>query len=148
MEPWSGSVRPKQPINSPLASLGKYFLRCASVPNLKIGETSELIRSGAGLHILRLAEKKGDVVKFEDQTLLRHILVQPSEIRSEKQTENLINEIYEKLIASNEFKQLARQYSEDPGSKMEGGDLGWSTANTFDPAFEKVMKSGMIVLIG
>ena len=110
-----------------------------TVVNLKIGETSELIRSGAGLHILRLAEKKGDVVKFEDQTLLRHILVQPSEIRSEKQTENLINEIYEKLIAGNEFKQLARQYSEDPGSKMEGGDLGWSTANTFDPAFETVM---------
>ena len=110
-----------------------------TVVNLKIGETSELIRSGAGLHILRLAEKKGDVVKFEDQTLLRHILVQPSEIRSEKQTENLINEIYEKLNAGKEFKQLARQYSEDPGSKMEGGDLGWSTANTFDPAFETIM---------
>jgi hypothetical protein len=41
-EPWFGSVRPKQPIHSPVASLGRYFLRCASVPKSKIGSmTSE-----------------------------------------------------------------------------------------------------------
>ena len=111
------------------------------VTKLKVGEVSQLIRSGAGLHIIRLAEKKGDVVKFEDQTLVRHILVQPSEIRSEKQTKELINEVYERLNQGEEFKQLARQYSEDPGSKMEGGDLGWSKSNTFDPTFEAVMNS-------
>ena len=93
------------------------------------------------MHIIRLAEKKGDVVRFEDQTLVRHILVQPSEIRSEKQTKERINEVYERLNQGEEFKQLARQYSEDPGSKMEGGDLGWSKSNTFDPAFEAVMNS-------
>ena len=111
------------------------------VVKLRVGEVSELIRSGAGYHIIRLAEKKGDVVKFEDQTLVRHILVQPSEIRSEKQTKELINEVYERLNQGEKFKQLARQYSEDPGSKMEGGDLGWSKSNTFDPAFEAVMNS-------
>ena len=111
------------------------------VTKLKVGEVSQLIRSRAGLHIIRLAEKKGDVVKFEDQTLVRHILVQPSEIRSEKQTKERINEVYERLNQGEEFKQLARQYSEDPGSKMEGGDLGWSKSNTFDPAFEAVMNS-------
>jgi len=42
-DPWSGSVRPKQPIHSPVASRGRYFWRCASVPNSKIGNiTSEL----------------------------------------------------------------------------------------------------------
>ena len=111
------------------------------VTKMKVGEASELIRSGAGFHIIRLAEKKGDVVKFEDQTLVRHILVQPSEIRSEKQTKDLMNEIYQKLVDGEDFKQLARQYSEDPGSKMEGGELGWSAPDTFDPAFEAVMNS-------
>ena len=52
------------------------------VETMRIGEISKPIRSGAGLHIIRLAEKKGDVVKFEDQTLVRHILIQTSEIRS------------------------------------------------------------------
>ena len=111
------------------------------VTKMKVGEASELIRSGAGFHIIRLAEKRGDVVKFEDQTLVRHILVQPSEIRSEKQTKDLINEIFQKLVDGEDFKQLARQHSEDPGSKMEGGELGWSAPDTFDPAFEAVMNS-------
>ena len=111
------------------------------VAKMRVGEASELIRSGAGFHIIRLAEKRGDVVKFEDQTLVRHILVQLSEIRSEKQTKDLMNEIYQKLVDGEDFKQLARQYSEDPGSKMEGGELGWSAPDTFDPAFEAVMNS-------
>lgn len=114
------------------------------VVNMKVGEVSELIRSGAGIHIIRLAEKKGDTVKFEDQTLVRHILVQPSEIRSENQTKDLISEIHEKLNQGQDFKQLARQYSEDPGSKMEGGELGWSSPGTFDPAFEKVMNEAEV----
>ena len=114
------------------------------VTKMKVGEASELIRSGAGFHIIRLAEKRGDVVKFEDQTLVRHILVQPSEIRSEKQTKDLMNEIFQKLVDGEDFKQLARQHSEDPGSKMEGGELGWSAPDTFDPAFEEVMNSADI----
>ena len=111
------------------------------VVEMKVGEISELIRSGAGFHIIRLAEKRGDVVKFEDQTLVRHILIQSSEIRSENQTKELINEIYQELIDGEDFKQLARQHSEDPGSKMEGGELGWSSPDSFDPAFEAVMNS-------
>ena len=111
------------------------------VVKMKVGEVSELIRSGAGFHIIRLSEKRGDVVKFEDQTLVRHILIQSSEIRSENQTKELINEIHQELIDGEDFKQLARQHSEDPGSKMEGGELGWSSPDSFDPAFEAVMNS-------
>ena len=111
------------------------------VVKMKVGEISELIRSGAGFHIIRLSEKRGEVVKFEDQTLVRHILIQSSEIRSENQTKELINEIYQELIDGEDFKQLARQHSEDPGSKMEGGELGWSSPDSFDPAFEAVMNS-------
>ena len=111
------------------------------VVKMKVGEVSELIRSGAGFHIIRLSEKRGDVVKFEDQTLVRHILIQSSEIRSENQTKELISEIYQELIDGEDFKQLARQHSEDPGSKMEGGELGWSSPDSFDPAFEAVMNS-------
>ena len=111
------------------------------VIKMKVGEISELIRSGAGFHIIRLSEKRGEVVKFEDQTLVRHILIQSSEIRSENQTKELINEIHQELIDGEDFKQLARQHSEDPGSKMEGGELGWSSPDSFDPAFEAVMNS-------
>ena len=115
-----------------------------TVVGLKEGEISSPIRSGAGFHILKLREKRGNTVKYEDQTLVRHILVQPSEIRSESQTEVLINEIFQKLDEGEDFKILARQYSEDPGSKMNGGDLGWTPSGTFTPEFESIMNKSNI----
>ena len=111
------------------------------VTELKIGEVAQPLRSGAGFHILKLTDKRGNTVKFLDQTLARHILVQPSEIRTENQAEELINEIYERLTNGEDFKQLARQFSEDPGSKMDGGELGWSNPGDYDPVFEKTLNA-------
>ena len=111
------------------------------VTELKVGEVAQPLRSGAGFHILKLTEKRGNTVKFLDQTLARHILVQPSEIRTENQAEELINDIYERLTNGEDFKQLARQFSEDPGSKMDGGELGWSNPGDYDPIFEKTLNA-------
>ncbi len=115
-----------------------------TVSFLQVGETSDLIRSGAGFHILRLNDKRGNTVKFMDQTLSRHILVQPSEIRTENQAELLIKDIHRRLLEGEDFKQLARQYSEDPGSKMDGGNLGWANPGDYDPAFEKTLNATQI----
>ena len=114
------------------------------VTELKVGEIASPLRSGAGFHILKLIDKRGNTVKFMDQTLARHILVQPSEIRTENQAEELINNIYERLISGEDFKQLARQYSEDPGTKMDGGELGWSNPGDYDPAFEQTLNATKI----
>ena len=111
------------------------------VVELKVGEVAEPVRSGAGFHILKLTDKRGNTVKFLDQTLARHILVQPSEIRTENQAEELIYDIYYRLIEGEDFKQLARQFSEDPGSKMDGGELGWSNPGDYDPAFETTLNA-------
>ena len=114
------------------------------VTELKVGEIASPLRSGAGFHILKLIDKRGNTVKFLDQTLARHILVQPSEIRTENQAEELINSIYERLTSGEDFKQLARQYSEDPGTKMDGGELGWSNPGDYDPAFEQTLNATKI----
>ena len=114
------------------------------VTELKVGEIASPLRSGAGFHILKLIDKRGNTVKFLDQTLARHILVQPSEIRTENQAEELINTIYERLTSGEDFKQLARQYSEDPGTKMDGGELGWSNPGDYDPAFEQTLNATKI----
>ena len=111
------------------------------VSGLTVGEVAQPVRSGAGFHILKLTEKRGNTVKFLDQTLARHILVQPSEIRTENQAEILINDIYKRLKEGEDFKQLARQFSEDPGSKMDGGELGWSNPGDYDPAFEMTLNA-------
>lgn len=112
-----------------------------AVLDMKVGEVSSPLKSGAGFHILKLIDKRGNTVKFLDQTLARHILVQPSEIRTENQAEELINSIYQRLVEGEDFKQLARQFSEDPGSKMDGGELGWSNPGDYDPAFEQTLNA-------
>ena len=66
-----------------------------AVLDMKVGEVSDPLKSGAGFHILKLIDKRGNTVKFLDQTLARHILIQPSEIRTENQAEELINSIYQ-----------------------------------------------------
>tara|TARA_B100000575_G_scaffold271396_1_gene252646 strand:+ start:919 stop:2178 length:1260 start_codon:yes stop_codon:yes gene_type:complete len=97
------------------------------------------IISGAGVHIIQLENLRGETIQTESQTLVQHVLIQESEIRSEKQAEDLINELYERLSKDEELSILARVYSDDPGSKLEGGKLDWAPKGVYDKKFEEVM---------
>jgi peptidyl-prolyl cis-trans isomerase SurA len=107
---------------------------------LEVGDTSVPIRSGSGFHIVQLLEKRGAGTEVVEQALVRHILVKPSEIRSEAETEALIQDIYRRILAGEDFGDLARTYSEDPGSGLAGGDLGWSEPEKFAPEFAEVLR--------
>jgi len=111
------------------------------ISSLRKGEIAGPFRSGAGLHLIKLKDKKGRDIKIEKQTLARHILIQTSEIRSEKQAKDLIEDLYNRSQDEDKFSDLARLYSDDPGSKMEGGELSWTGPGRFDPKFEEVMDS-------
>jgi peptidyl-prolyl cis-trans isomerase SurA len=108
---------------------------------LEVGETVAPIRSGSGFHIVQLLEKRGAGTEVVRQANLRHILVRPSEIRSEAETEALIDEIYARVVTGEDFGDLARKYSEDPGSGLAGGELGWSEPDKFVPEFAAVVNS-------
>ena len=109
------------------------------ISEMQLGEFRGPIKSGAGFHILYLKDKRGDTVKIEDQVLSRHILVQTSEVRSDSQAEKLIKEIKEKLNQGESFEILARLYSDDPGSKLDGGSLGWSSTDNYAPEFKEAL---------
>ena len=111
------------------------------ISSLRKGDIAGPFRSGAGLHLIKLKDKKGRDIKIEKQTLARHILIQTSEIRSEKQAKDLIEDLYNRSQNEDKFSDLARLYSDDPGSKMEGGELSWTGPGRFDPKFEEVMNS-------
>ena len=111
------------------------------ISSLRKGEIAGPFMSGAGLHLIKLKDKKGRDIKIEKQTLARHILIQTSEIRSEKQAKDLIEDLYNRSQDEDKFSDLARLYSDDPGSKMEGGELSWTGPGRFDPKFEEVMDS-------
>lgn len=109
------------------------------VLELEPGDVAEPIRSGSGIHIIKLLEQRGAGMQKEEQTLARHILVRPSEIRSEAKTEALINDLHRQVKAGADFAELAKEHSEDPGSALNGGDLGWSTGEQFVDKFREAL---------
>jgi len=107
---------------------------------LQKGETAPPIRSGSGFHIVQLLDKRGAGNEVVEQSLVRHILVKPSEIRSEAETQALIQQIHDRILAGEDFGALARLYSEDPGSALAGGDLGWAEPEKFAQEFADVLR--------
>ena len=107
-----------------------------------VGQISSPLKSGAGYHILKVEEKRGDFVKYEDQWLVRHILLMPSEIRSEEASELELIDIRNRVINGEDFSLLAKEFSEDPGSAQKGGELDWMgkgiTAAEFEATFTKI----------
>tara|TARA_B100001094_G_scaffold134700_1_gene130437 strand:- start:167 stop:1966 length:1800 start_codon:yes stop_codon:yes gene_type:complete len=69
-----------------------------------------------------------------------HILVAIDEDTTDEQAAKLIKEIQTKLETET-FEELAKQYSDDPGSAAQGGDLGWAETGLFVPEFESALFS-------
>ena len=107
--------------------------------NQSIGFISEPLESGSGYHILQLEDKRGEFVQFEDQWQSRHILLIPSAIRTENDTELELNNIRQRVIDGESFESLAKEFSEDPGSALQGGDLGWLGLGVLAEEFEATM---------
>ena len=94
---------------------------------------------GGGFMIVKLLEKRGGDAQVRDEVHVRHILIKPNEIRSEAETQRLVERLYERIIAGEDFATLAKSFSEDPGSALNGGDLNWIDPNTLVPEFREVM---------
>ena len=110
-----------------------------AVEKLDAGEVSQPIRSAAGYHLIKLYERRGGEEQLVEQHFARHILIKPNQIRDQKTTINQLNELRKRSIAGEDFAILAKEFSEDPGSALSGGELGWSTPGMFVPEFEQTM---------
>jgi peptidyl-prolyl cis-trans isomerase SurA len=103
------------------------------------GEVSEPIRTPGGFVLLKLLAKRGGDSQVRDEVHVRHILIKPSEIRSEAETKRLAERIYDRVIAGEDFSELAKDFSEDPGTALNGGDLNWIDPSALVPEFRAVM---------
>jgi peptidyl-prolyl cis-trans isomerase SurA len=111
------------------------------VPTLKKGGVSDPIRSASGFHIIKINDKRGGATKFVKQTAARHILVSENEIRNDQQSKTRITHVFDRISKGEDFAKLAKEFSDDPGSKVSGGDLGWVNDGDMVAAFENVMKN-------
>jgi len=108
------------------------------VPGLQVGQISEPIRSASGFHLVRLDAKRGAEPIMEDQILARHILITTNEVLDDYSAEQKLLEIRQQIIDGDDFAAVATAVSEDPGSAIEGGELGWQGPGTFVPEFQAV----------
>jgi peptidyl-prolyl cis-trans isomerase SurA len=120
-----------------IADMPELFVDAVSL--LGIGDYSKPLESGAGYHILKLIDKRGPFVEYQDQWLSRHILLTPSAIRTEEETKTQLNSIRSRIIDGEDFGNLADEFSEDPGSAKKGGDLGWLGMGVLADEFERTM---------
>ena len=109
------------------------------VLELTAGEVLEPLRNSSGIHIVKLLDQRGASQQINDETLVRHILLRPSAIRTEDETRAAIEALRERIVGGADFAELAMEHSEDPGSALAGGDLGWSTADQFVREFQEAM---------
>ena len=110
------------------------------VVRLKAGETSEPLRTPTGYHIVRLNEMRGEAGQgVVEQTHARHILLKPTEVQDDATVEQRLRDVRARILKGEDFAGLAKTLSEDPGSAVDGGDLGWTVPGTFVPEFDKAL---------
>jgi peptidyl-prolyl cis-trans isomerase SurA len=108
---------------------------------MKEGEVSEVLRSPAGFHVLKLLGRRGaGMAAPVVQTHARHILLKTSEIVSEDDARLRLLALRGRIAAGASFAELARLNSED-GSAARGGDLGWVYPGDTVPEFERAMSA-------
>ena len=118
-------------------------LYAEAAQKLKAGEVSEILRSPAGFHIIKVTEKRGGEsgtaapVSLK-QTRARHILIKINEVISEVEAQRKLVALKERLDNGADFAELARLNSNDL-SAAKGGDLGWLYQGDTVPDFEKAM---------
>jgi len=129
-----GSMGPR-----PLDSLPNLYAEASR--RLKPGEASEILRSPAGFHIVKLLERKGGAKNVESlrQTRARHILIKVSDLVSEAEAKRKIISLKERIDNGGDFAELAKLHSNDTLSATKGGDLGWVYQGDTVPEFEKAM---------
>lgn len=118
------------------------------VGTLEAGQFSQPIRAVSGYHIVKVNDLRGASQHSEvEQMKIRHILITPDEIVDDELAKQKLQEAAVEIISGQDFGEVAKLLSDDPGSANQGGDMGWSNPGTFVPEFEEVAKNSPIGVI-
>lgn len=116
-----------------------------SVNKMTEGEVADPIRSPSGFHIIKLLEKKGGIQIAEKhtqtKTKVRHILIKTNELVNDEEAKKRLLALKQRLKDGDDFATLARGNSDDKGSALKGGDLGFVAPGALVPPFEEAMNN-------
>lgn len=100
------------------------------------------VRSSVGLHIIEVVGKQGSANVTTTEVNARHILIKSNIILSDEKAKELLIDYRQEIISGKEsFAELANEHSQDPGSAIKGGELGWADPSMYVPEFRDISLS-------
>ncbi len=109
------------------------------VKTMNKGDIAEPIRSPGGFHILKLLDSSGINAHIITETQVRHILIKTNELINDEEAQRRLLAIAGRIADGDDFATLAKANSDDTGSALNGGELGWVIPGLLVPPFEKAM---------
>ncbi|MBK5548359.1 SurA N-terminal domain-containing protein [Pseudomonas sp. TH04] len=80
-----------------------------------------------------------EIANLAEQRRAAHILIEVNDKTTDAQAKAKIEEIQARLAKGEKFEALAKEFSQDPGSASNGGDLGFAGPGVYDPDFETAL---------
>ncbi|NIV18669.1 MAG: molecular chaperone SurA [Woeseiaceae bacterium] len=112
------------------------------VIDLESGGVSEPFRSASSFHIVKVNEVRSAIQRSEiNQANVRHILITPDEIIDDATAKQQLGDALERIAAGEDFAEIAKLMSDDPGTGSLGGELGWAGPGTYAPEFEETISN-------
>lgn len=111
----------------------------------KKGDIIGPFNSRMGVHIIKILDKKGAESVITEEVNARHILVKANIILSDEKAKQLLTTFRQEILdGTKTFDELAKEHSQDPGSAVKGGELGWADPNMYVPEFRDAALSQTI----
>lgn len=121
------------------AQLPATFAR--AIKGINAGDISKPIRSSSGFHLLKLLETRGEEQHLIRQVNARHILISTSALISDREAQQRLDRLRERIIGGEDFAELARAHSDDTSSAAKGGELGWADPSIYVETFRDTIKN-------
>jgi peptidyl-prolyl cis-trans isomerase SurA len=104
------------------------------VQGMTDGEVSQPVRGPSGYSLIKLIETREQSAKSITEYHARGILVQTTEVVDAQQAKAKADALHARLVAGEDFEELARKESEDAITRNQGGDMGWFQLNAWGTA--------------
>ena len=115
------------------------------VVEMQDGDVSKPFRSSSSFHIVKINEMRSAIQRSEiDQVNVRHILITPNEIIDDETAKHRLEGAIERIAAGEDFGEVAKLLSDDPGSANDGGNMGWTGPGTFVREFDEIVATAEI----
>jgi len=99
---------------------------------MQVGDISDPRRSPNGFHIIKLEDKSDSAREVQNETLARHIFVTGAN------GDQQLAQIRQRINNGESFAALAAEFSEDPNSASNGGELPWFSSGQMPREMENV----------